>query len=69
METAAENLNLNHTTPLGDHINRNKEEGLPSKSMRMRTWCLSKQHYLLIGIGRSSTSTTLTVRRSQGNQP
>lgn len=31
METATENLNLNHTTPLGDHINRNKEEGLPFK--------------------------------------
>jgi hypothetical protein len=31
METATENLNLTRTTPLGDHLNRNKEEGLPFK--------------------------------------
>jgi hypothetical protein len=26
-----ETLNLTRTTPLGDHLNRNKEEGLPFK--------------------------------------
>jgi len=29
MTTATENLNTTQTTPLGDHINRNREEGLP----------------------------------------
>ena len=31
METATENLNTTQTTPLGDHLNRNREEGLPFK--------------------------------------
>lgn len=29
MKTTTENLNTTLTTPLGDHINRNREEGLP----------------------------------------
>ena len=29
METATEHLNTTLNTPLGDHLNRNREEGLP----------------------------------------